>query len=49
MQANRVQFQQQQVSAAEFGAKFKSKKEIYRFLTCEVKAYLDQYDAMTIW
>ena len=33
----------------EFAAKFQSKKEVYKFLTCEVKAYLDQYDSMTIW
>lgn len=26
-----------------------SKREIYRFLTSEVKCYLDQYETMTIW
>ena len=27
----------------------KSKVEIYRFLTSEVKAFLDEYHVMTIW
>ena len=26
-----------------------SKREVYRFLTAEVKAYLDEYDSMTVW
>ena len=26
-----------------------SKKEIYRFLSSEVKAYLDSFETMTIW
>lgn len=26
-----------------------SKKEIYRFLSSEVSAYLDSYETMTIW
>ena len=39
----------QKVTAAEFAAKFQSKREIYKFLSCECKAYLDNYEAMTIW
>ena len=38
-----------QISAAEFAAKFQSKREVFRFLSCDVKAYLDNFDAMTIW
>ena len=30
-------------------AKFQSKREIYKFLSCECKSYLDNYEAMTIW
>ena len=29
--------------------KFRSKVEIYRFLTVEVKAYVGKYKTMTIW
>ena len=38
-----------QISARELGLKFRSKREIYRFLQCEVKAYLDSYTSMSIW
>ena len=38
-----------QISAAEFAAKFQSKREVYRFLSSEVKAYLDNFESMTIW
>ena len=27
----------------------KSKREVYRFLTTEVKAYLGEYGTMTVW
>ena len=37
------------ITAASFGAKYASKKEIYRFLTNEVRAYLSSYDTMTVW
>ena len=37
------------VDAAAFGAKFSSKREIWRFLTCEVGAYLSTYQTMTIF
>ena len=38
-----------QISAKEIGAKFKSKREIFRFLTAEVKAYLGEFETMTVW
>ena len=38
-----------QISAKEIGAKFKSKREIYRFLSAEVKVYLGEFETMTIW
>ena len=38
-----------QITATEMAAKFQSKREIWRFLSFEVKAYLDHYEAMTIW
>ena len=41
--------QMQQIPAAEFAAKFKSKREVYRFLSSEVKAYLPSYETVTIW
>jgi hypothetical protein len=38
-----------QIPAKEIGAKFRSKREIYRFLTAEVKCYLGDFETMTIW
>ena len=38
-----------QFTAAEFAAKYRSKREVYRFLNSEVKCYLSGYDTMTIW
>jgi hypothetical protein len=37
------------VSAAAFGAKFRSKRECYNFLTVECKFYLPAYDTLTIY
>ena len=37
------------VTAAEFSAKFNSKREVYRFLSSEVHAYLPPYEAVTVW
>ena len=37
------------VDAAAFGAKFQSKKEVYRFLTHDLGAYLSSYETMTIY
>ena len=38
-----------QMTAKEFGAKTRSKREIYRFLQSEVLAYLGEYQTMTVW
>ena len=38
-----------EISAKEVGAKFRSKREIYRFLTAECKCYLGDFETMTIW
>ena len=37
------------ITAAAFGAKFRSKREIYQFLTMDVKAYLPDCDNVTIY
>ena len=41
--------QKQSVTAATFSSKFRSKREIYVFLTVEVKAYLCNCDNLTIY
>ena len=50
--ANRHYPQQQQpniVTTAEFNAKFRSKREVYQFLSFDVGAYLPPYEACTVW
>ena len=37
------------VPATAFGAKYASKKEVYRFLTNDVGCYLSNYETMTVW
>ena len=37
------------VSSKEFAAKYKSKREIYNFLACEVGVYLPPYDNVAIY
>lgn len=37
------------VSAAEFGAKFQSKREVYLLLTLQCQAYLPRYENITIY
>ena len=37
------------VTASAFGSKFRSKREIYVFLTVDVKAYLCACDNLTIY
>ena len=32
-----------------FGSKFKSKKEVFQFLTIDAKAYLCSFDCLTIY
>ena len=38
-----------QISAQAFAAKFKSKREVYNLLTVDCKAYLPQYETITIY
>ena len=37
------------VTAKEFGAKFKDKREVYHFLSHKVGVFLCSYDTVTIW
>ena len=37
------------ISAAEFGAKFQSKREVYLLLTLQCQAYLPRYENITIY
>ena len=39
----------QKISAAEFGSKYKSKKDAFNFLTVAAKAYLSSYHTVTIY
>ena len=39
----------QQVTATAFAAKYKSKREIFNFLTMDVKAYLPTYETVSIY
>ena len=39
----------QQITAAQFGSRFKSKKEVFGFLTVELKAYLPSYHTVSIY
>ena len=39
----------QQVTALAFASKYKSKREVYNFLTVECRAYLPSYDTLTIY
>ena len=41
--------QKRQVTAQAFASKFRSKREIYVFLTVDVKAYLCNCDNLTIY
>ena len=38
-----------QISVSEFAAKFNSKREVYRFLASDVKAYLPDVHTVTAW
>ena len=37
------------VTAAAFSAKYQGKKECWRFVACDVGAYLPDYESVTIW
>ena len=38
-----------QITQKEFGAKFRSKRECYKFLTVDAKAYIDKYEHVTTY
>ena len=38
-----------QISSKEFAAKYRSKREIYNFLACDVGIFLPAYDNITIY
>ena len=38
-----------QISSKEFSAKYRSKREIYNFLACDVGIFLPPYDNVTIY
>jgi len=37
------------VNAKEFASKFRSKREVYNFLTIDVKAYLPGYETLNLY
>ena len=37
------------VPSVAFGAKYTSKREVYRFLTNDCAVYLSSYETMTVW
>ena len=39
----------QNMTVSNFGAKFGTKGEVYRFLTVEAKVYLPDFRTVTIW
>ena len=46
---SKSQSQLVRVNPASFGAKFASKREVWRFLACDVGAFLPSYNTVTIW
>ncbi len=47
-QANNANFPVQ-VNAKAFGAKYRSKREVFNFLTVDASAYLPSYDTVSIY
>ena len=47
--ANAGANQASRVSSKEFAAKYRSKREIYNFLACDVGVFLPPYDNVTIY
>ena len=45
--ANQLQYTS--INAASFGAKYASKREVYRFLTSEARVFLPNYESVTIF
>ena len=37
------------IPASEVAAKVKSKRKVYRFVSCELKAYVSSFETMTVW
>ena len=37
------------VNPIAFASKFASKREVWRFLSCDCSCYLSSYETMTIW
>ena len=48
-QIGEARIQPTQVSSKEFAAKYRSKREIYNFLACDVGIFLPPYDNVTIY
>ena len=48
-QINSSQQQMSKVHPAAFGAKFKSKREVWRFFITDAGVYLPSYETVTIW
>jgi hypothetical protein len=41
--------QMRQITAAEFAAKFNTKREIYRWVTHDLGLFVPPYDVVTVW
>ena len=49
MDSNHINSQQNvKISAAQFGAKYRSKREVFNLLVLDAKAYLPKYETLTI-
>lgn len=48
-QINSASMATTKVNAAAFGAKYASKREVYRFLTSDAGVYLSSYQTMTVF
>ena len=44
-----INAQKTKITSAAFSSKFRSKREIYVFLTVDVRAYLPNYDNLTVY
>ena len=49
MQGAPQEYNGQRIDSKTFAAKFKSKKEVYNFLTIDAKAYLPPYENVSIY
>ena len=46
---NRANQGQAKITAKEFAAKFRSKSEVYKFITIDVNAYMPPHECVTIY